>query len=60
MNDVIKLLREKIILNIFSFRSHKTLNPRSKLISKIYILFNLKLNSRKLGFYTPFKVKIVL
>jgi len=52
-NDVIKLLRSKIILNIFSFRGHRTLKPKSKLILKIYFLFNSKLNGRKLRFNTP-------
>jgi len=49
-NDVIKLLSGEIILNIFSFRGHRTFKPRSKFILKIYVLFNSKLNGRKLGF----------
>jgi len=53
--DVIKLLRGIRISNIFSFRSHKTLKPRSKHILKIYFLFNSKLNGRKLGFNTPLR-----
>jgi len=47
------LLRRKIILNIFSFRVHRTLKSISKFISKIYFLFNLKLNGQKLEFNTP-------
>jgi len=52
-DDVIKLLREKIISNIFSVRGHRTLKPRSKVISKNLIFFNSKLNGRKLEFNTP-------
>jgi len=33
-NDVIKFLRGKIILNMFSFRSYGTLKPRPKFILK--------------------------
>jgi len=33
-DDVIKLLRKKIISDIFSFRGHKTLKHRSKFILK--------------------------
>jgi len=33
-NDVIKLPRGKIILNIFSFRGHRTPKPWSKFILK--------------------------
>jgi len=40
-NDVIKLLK-KINLNIFSFRSHRTLKPRSKFISKNLIFSQFK------------------
>jgi len=46
MNDVIKLLREKIILNIFSFRGHRTLKAGSKFILTFYFLFNSKPNGR--------------
>jgi len=54
---MIKLLRRKRISNIFSVRGHRTLKPRSKFISKKFILknlifFNSKLNGRKLGFNT--------
>jgi len=43
-NDVIKLLREKIILNIFSFRGRRTLKPRSKFILKnlFFVQFKTK------------------
>jgi len=47
------LLRGKIILNIFSFRGHSTLKPRSKLISKNLFLFISKINDQKLEFNTP-------
>jgi len=49
-DDVIKLLREKIISNIFIFRDHRILKPKSKFILKNIIFFNSKLNGRKLGF----------
>jgi len=54
-NDVIKLLSGKRILNIFNFRSHKTLKPRSKFILK-NLFFVQKLNNRKLGFNTPLTI----
>jgi len=52
-DDVIKLLRGKIILNIFSVQGNITLKPRSKFILKNYFFFNSKLNGRKLEFNTP-------
>jgi len=55
---VIKLLKGKIISNIFSFQGHRTLKPIDQnLFKKNYFLFNLKLNGRKLGFNTPLSFK---
>jgi len=48
----------KRISNILSFRGHKTLNPRSKFISKNLIFFQFKTNGRKLGFNTPLRKSI--
>jgi len=39
---VIKILRGKIILNIFSFRSYITLKPRLKFILKNLLLVQFK------------------
>jgi len=50
------MLKGKRILNIFTFRGHRTLKSRSKFIFKNLFLFNSKLNGRKLGFITPLKV----
>jgi len=47
-DDVIKLLREKIISNIFSFRGHKTLKLRSKFILKNLIFFQFKIKRLKI------------
>jgi len=41
-DDVIKLLREKRILNIFSFQVHRILKPRSKFILKNLIFSQFK------------------
>jgi len=49
MPAVTNQLRRKTISNIFSVRGHRTLKPRSKLISTNLIFFNSKLNGRKLG-----------
>jgi len=50
-DDVIKLLKERIISNIFRFQGHRTMKPRSKFILKnLFFFFNLKLNGSNLGF----------
>jgi len=51
--NIIKLLTGKIILNIFSFRSHRSLKPRSIFILKNLFFVNSKLNGRKLELNTP-------
>jgi len=47
-DDVIKLLRGKIISNIFSFRGHRTLKPRSKFSLKNLIFSQFKTNWSKI------------
>jgi len=47
-NDVIKLLKEKIISNIFSFRCHRTLKLRSKFILKNLFFIQFKTNWSKI------------
>jgi len=59
MTYVIKLLREKIISNIFSFRGHITWKHRSKFVLKNLFLFNSKLKGRKLGFNAPLTALLV-
>jgi len=58
MNNIIKLLRIKSILNIFSFQGHRTMKVISKFLKKNYFLFNSKLNGQKLGFITPLIVEL--
>jgi len=60
MNDVINLLRGKIILNIFSFQGLRTLKPISKIhLKKSYFFAQFK-NGQKLGFNTPLRVRFPL
>jgi len=49
----LSLLRGKIILNIFSFRGHRILKPRSEFSLKNLIFLNSKLSGRKLRFNSP-------
>jgi len=41
-DNVIKLLREKRISNIFRFQGHRTLKPRSKFIIKNLFFYQFK------------------
>jgi len=60
MMTLFKLLRGKIISNIFSFRGDSTLKPRSKFILKNLIFSQFKTKWSKIRVYAPLTSRTLL
>jgi len=52
--------KNNLTISIFSFRSHRTLKPRSKFILKIFFVQFKTINGRKLWFNTPLRASFFL